>query len=203
MLIDEVQPDFDAARLEHRVVPGEPQAVYEIVLEADFIDAWKNNDAVRVLFALHAIAERLASLVRSPVEPAAEVASMRLAHLPRRGDWVVLCTDPPREIVFGAIGRFWAGETAWEEIDASEFAGFERPGFAKIACNFSLRPYGEGTTLVSYEARTRATDPAARRAFLRYWRVVSPFVGIVMRSMLGVIEQNARRPAASRARPRQ
>ena len=67
------------------------------------------------------------------------------------------------------------------------------PGYAKTAANFSLRPYGEARTLVSYEARTRASDATARRAFWRYWRVASPFVGRVMRTQLAVVEREATR----------
>jgi hypothetical protein len=98
----------------------------------------------------------------------------------------------PREIVFGAIGRFWAGETAWLDIDADDFAAFDEPGFARIACNFSLRTYGRAATLVTYEVRTQATDEAARRAFLRYWKPLSPFIGVVMRSQLAVIGRETR-----------
>ena len=68
---------------------------------------------------------------------------------------------------------------------------FDRPGLGKIACNFSLRSYGTGRTLVSYETRTKGTDKAARRGFMRYWRPVSPFIGIVMRSQLHVIDDQA------------
>ena len=90
------------------------------------------------------------------------------------------------------IGRFWAGETAWKEIDASAFASFESPGYARIACNLSLRPYGDRRTLLSYDARTQATDEAAGRSFLRYWRLVAPGVGIVMRSTLALIAGHVR-----------
>jgi hypothetical protein len=62
------------------------------------------------------------------------------------------------------------------------------PGFGKIACNFSLRPYGADRTLVTYECRTLATDETARRGFMRYWRPLAPFIGLVMRSQLRVIE---------------
>jgi hypothetical protein len=51
----------------------------------------------------------------------------------------------------------------------------------------------EARTLVSYEARTRASDVAARQAFWRYWRVASPFVGRVMRAQLAVVEREAAR----------
>ena len=81
----------------------------------------------------------------------------------------------------------------------SEFASFTRPGFAKIACNFSLRPCGEDLTLVSYEARTKTTDPRSRRSFLRYWRPLSPLIGFVMRSQLAVVEREVERGAAIRS----
>jgi hypothetical protein len=41
---------------------------------------------------------------------------------------------------------------------------------------------------VTYECRTLATDETARRGFMRYWRPLAPFIGLVMRSQLRVIE---------------
>jgi hypothetical protein len=104
---------------------------------------------------------------------------------------VVLGKDWPNEVAFGAIGRFWNGETRWIGTDAGEFAAFDSPGFAKIGCSIYLRALTGGRTLVTYEARTRATDKHSRRAFLRYWRVVAPFVGIVMTALVKTIEQRA------------
>jgi hypothetical protein len=167
--------------------------VYEIVLRADFMRAWRESAAVQVLFALRSLAERLVARTRLPD---ADPPVLRLADMPDAGEWVLLGTDPPNEVAFGAAGRFWAGETVWDGIEAAGFADYDRPGRATIACNISLRRYGEGRTLVSYEARTRATDADARRGFRRYWWIVSPFVGIVMRSMLRVIERDTRAAAA-------
>jgi hypothetical protein len=48
--------------------------------------------------------------------------------------------------------------------------------------------------LAANEARTLATDDPSRCSFVRYWREVSPFVGFIMRSMLRVIEGEARGP---------
>jgi len=59
---------------------------------------------------------------------------------------------------------------------------------AKIACSFALRLCEERRMLVSYECRTLATDPATRRAFMRYWRPLSPFIGFVLRAQLRTIE---------------
>jgi hypothetical protein len=195
MLIEQLLPEFDTTRIEHRVVPGEIESVYEATCQADFMRAWRETPAVRFLFAARSLAERAASLARGrPAPIVSEPETMRLADMPTRGEWVLLAEDPPVEIAFGAIGRFWAGETVWERVDAADFVTFDRPGLAKIACNFSLRPYGGNQTLVTYECRTRGTDPEARKSFQRYWRALSPFIGVVLRAQLRIVDSEARRP---------
>lgn len=192
MLIDRLAPNADGVRTEHAIVAGAPDAVYPCVVEADFVRAVNENRAVRSLVALRSGAERVLAAVRGrePVaSPPADV--LRLRDLPDEGEWVLLGEDRPAEIAFGAIGRFWGGETSWEPIRSADFELFNRPGFAKIACAFSLRRYGAARTLLSYEARTTAIGEEARRGFCRYWRVVSPFVGVVMRSQLRVIARDA------------
>jgi hypothetical protein len=192
MLIDQLMPSYDAVTRVHRVVPGSPEAVYPAVRSADFLRAWRESAAVRVLFAARSAGERAIAAVRGGefTEPPAP-DSMRLADMPSRGEWILLGEDPPNEIAFGVVGRFWTGETSWLTIDRSEFDAFDRPGYARIACNFSLRAYGAGDTLVTYECRTEATDPESRRAFLRYWRPLAPFIDIVLRSHLRVVESQA------------
>jgi hypothetical protein len=192
MLIDELMPAYDAVRSEHRIIAGDIATVYDATRRSDFLRAWRESAAVRVLFAVRGLGERAISLIarrehREPPPP----DSLRLADLPTHGDWVLLGEDPPREIAFGVVGRFWAGETVWKTIDAADFARFAEPGFGRIACNFSLRSYGAGRTLVTYECRTLATDERARRGFMRYWRPLAPFIGLVMRSQLRVIEGEA------------
>ena len=192
MLLDQLMTDFDATRIDHRVIDGDLETAYEATRQADFIRAWRDSPAVRSLFVVRSTAERVASMARGrPLPATPEVSSFRLADMPRHGDWILLGEERPHEIAFGVIGRFWAGQTTWETIDAADFLGFDRPDRAKIACNFSLRPYGLRRTLISYEARTRATDDAARRGFMRYWRALSPFIGVVMRSQLRVIDHQA------------
>jgi len=189
MLIDRLMPSYDAVRAEHRIVSGDISSVYAAARRADFIRAWRESAAVRLLFAARGAGERAISLIarrehREPPTP----ESMRLADMPTHGDWVLLGENPPHEIAFGVVGRFWAGETVWAQLDAADFEAFAEPGFGKIACNFSLRPYGANRTLVTYECRTLATDDRARRSFMRYWRPLAPFIGVVMRSQLRVID---------------
>lgn len=194
MLIEQALPSFHAGRTEHLVVPGDVECAYAAVLRADFMLAWRESPAVRALFGARTLAERVVSAARgrTAAEPPPP-ATLRLADMTGHGEWVRLGEDPPHEIAFGTIGRFWGGETVWETIDAGEFATFARPGYARIACNFSVRPYGAAQSLVSYECRTQATDAAARRAFLRYWRPLSPFIGVVLRAQLGVVASEAER----------
>jgi hypothetical protein len=189
-ILDRQMPFWDATRIERRVIDAPLEVVYHAALRANFLDAVRDSVPVRTLFALRAAAERMMvalRLARPVVQPKA--AALRIMDMPLRGQWVILGCDTPNEITFGAIGRFWAGETRWLEIDATEFATFLRPGFARIGCNFQLRALGGARTLITYEARSKATDAAARRDLLRYWRFVSPFVGVVMRSMLATIDR--------------
>jgi hypothetical protein len=185
MMLDWLLADFDATIVEHRVVDGDIESVYRAAVTADLAEIGKFNPAVRWLFAARDAAERLIS---GPPAPGTEPDErLRLGDMPDHGDWVKLADHAPHEFCFGVIGRFWGGETVWETIDAADFAAFERPGYAKIACSVSLRPYGSVRTLVSYEARTQALDPYSRTMFLRYWRIVRPGVAIVMRAFLQAV----------------
>jgi hypothetical protein len=189
VLLDELMSEFDATRIEHRVILGAPAEVYEATIQADLVDAMRRSRAVRGLFALRGTIERArATVARSSAAPV-ETPVLRLAEMPERGDWVKLGADPPNEFVFGVIGRFWDGETKWEQIESSAFTSYRQPDFAKIAANLSLRSYGDERTLLSYEARTQATSDAARRAFLRYWALASPGAGFVMRSALALVAE--------------
>ena len=188
MLIDALMPRYDAGRAEHRVMPAEVERAFAAVREADFLATVGESPVVRLLFGIRTLGERAAGIVTGrPTPEPAPPEQMRLADLGTRGEWILLGEDPPHEIVFGAAGRFWAGDTSWEVIDASAFGALDRPGLAKIACNFSVRPYGARSSLVSYECRTLAVDDATRRAFLRYWRALSPFIGVVLRAQLATV----------------
>jgi hypothetical protein len=192
MLLDRLMPEFDATRIEHRVIDGSPDDVYHAAIHVDFVDAMRRSRIVRGLFALRAATERVLATARRSHVVSPPAPTLRLAELPEHGDWVRLAMDPPNEFAFGVVGRFWGGETTFEQIDSSAFTSFDSPRYAKIAASLSLRSYGDQRTLLSYEARTQATDDAARRAFLRYWTLVSPGVGVVMRSLLALVAQETR-----------
>ena len=193
MILDWLLPEPDATLVEHLVVDGDPDAVYRAVAGVNMVDIPRAYPAVRALFAARGAAEHLLSaLLGRPARTQEPDGPMRLGEMPEHGEWVKLADEPPRELAFGVIGRFWAGETVWKTIDAHEFVAIDEPGFAKIACSVSLRPYGTARTLVSYEARTQALDSGSRAHFLRYWRVVRPGVAIVMRAFLRAVAEEVR-----------
>ena len=190
--LDYVLPVWDATRVERRIVDAPLATAYEAVMTSDFLDAARKNRLVRALFAVRSAAERFVAWVRHRpfAEPTAP-PTRTLKDIPSQGEWVKLEEDRPREFVFGVVGRFWNGETAWIQTDRKRFIWLDQPGLARIGCHLMLTPTADGRTLVEYEARTRTTDPKSRESFLRYWGLMSPFVGVVMRSTLRVIEQNA------------
>jgi hypothetical protein len=59
-------------------------------------------------------------------------------------------------------------------------------GYARIAVDVS---YEDGR--LATETRVALTDPAARRAFRRYWLVIRPFSGLVRRSWLRAARRRA------------
>jgi hypothetical protein len=193
MQLDWLLPEFDATVVQHLVIDGDRETVHRAVTEVDLADIARENPAVRALFATRATAERIIAVFTDRTVPApATEEPIRLGDLPDRGEWVRLGGEAPQEICFGVIGRFWGGQTVWETIASREFVAFEQPGFAKIACSITLRPYGCVRTLVSYEARTLALDPGSRAAFLRYWSVVRPGVAMVMRACLRAVAEEVR-----------
>lgn len=183
MLLDRYLPRFDASRVESRVVDADPEATWEAALDTDLLAV--RTPLTTAAFWARGVPEQFARVLgRDRPEP----------QLPPRvtlGDtehglpgWVGLGQRVQQEVAFGAIGRFWTGEITWEDVPVDEFADWSRPGTGKIVANLSLRPYGAARTLVTYEARTKTYDADSRRRFLRYWRLVTPFVGHIMRAFL-------------------
>jgi hypothetical protein len=107
--------------------------------------------------------------------------------------WLLLGERPGHELAFGAVGKFWQPNIEWRDVDTADFASFSEAGWGKIAANFVVHPYGEYATLLTYECRTLTTDDGSRRQFRRYWWLVRPFVGHILRAALRTIRDDAER----------
>lgn len=175
LLIDRLLPRFDVRLIEHAVV------------EADFDETWR---AVRELDLSRAHSRARG---RRPFDGETELPG-----------WVRLGETPGREVVIGAIGRFWWPGVAWHDVRGmtpTAFATFDEPDLARVAAGISVRPYGSSRTLVTYEARTAATDPVSAHRFARHWWLVRPFARSAMRATLAAIREAAEAPAGRPAPP--
>ncbi|SOC53257.1 hypothetical protein SAMN05660748_4361 [Blastococcus aggregatus] len=104
----------------------------------------------------------------------------------------LLASDPPSSVVFGGVLQPWqlTGGEPGPALDAGRLRAWATPGWVKAAMDFRLTPSGSGTQLSS-ETRVTATDPASRRAFARYWRVIRPGSSAVRWEVLTAVELRA------------
>jgi hypothetical protein len=190
LVIDELMPRFDADVAEHLIVRATPATTFASARGLDFL---------RVRTPLLDAALWLRELpARATGHAAATPPRLVLAEGDPLPGWLVLGERAGHEIVFGAVGRFWQPRIEWREVTRDGFATFAEPGWGKIAANFTVTPYGSHATLLTYECRTVTTDADTRRRFLRYWRLVHPFVGHIFRATVRTIRADAEAHDAGR-----
>lgn len=187
MIIDRAVPRFDATIDVHRVVDAPRTATWRALQQLDLLSV--HSPLLDAAVWARGLSDRLRA--RPLPDPASRV--LRASELALPG-WVRLGEQPQRELALGAVGRFWTSSIEWYDIGDADFAAFAEPGWGKIAANFTLRQYGPARTLLSYEARTATTDAASRRQFLRYWWLVRPVVGHIMRATLAAVAAGAEAP---------
>ena len=178
MLLDEAMATYDVTLAEHVVVHADPERTFAAARDLDFL-------RVRTPILLAAMWVR--GLPAKVTHRAEEVPPTLLLSDGGLPGWIVLGERPDEEIAFGAVGVFWRPQIEWHDVERDAFAAFAEPGLGKIACNFSVRAYGEGSSLLSYECRTATTDDDSRRAFARYWLLIRPFVAHIMRATVHTI----------------
>ena len=105
--------------------------------------------------------------------------------------WLFLGEIPGQEIAFGAVGKFWKADIEWRDVPREDFATFSEPGWGKIGCHVRVRANGPGRSTLTYQCRTATTDTEARKQMARYWWLIRPFVGPIMRATLRTINVNA------------
>jgi hypothetical protein len=183
LLLDDVMPRWDVTIAEHLVVRTDTETAFRAARELDFLTV--RTPLLSAAMWVRGVPQRLGH--RAPEVPPRLVLGEGIG-LP---GWLVLGEEPGREVVFGAVGKFWQPTIEWRDVPAEEFVDFVEPGFGKIAANFSIRGDGEHATLLSYECRTNIADRESRRRFARYWRLVHPFVGHIMRATVHTIRDKA------------
>jgi hypothetical protein len=186
-IIDEQMPRYDTVIAAHRIVQADPDSTFDAVRELDLRTV--GTPLLSAAMWLRGLPERLrgqAPPVELPVEQP-HLADDR-PGLPR---WVPLGERDGRELVYGAVGRFWQPTVQWRDVPAHRFASFAGPGYGKVACSFAVSPHERERTLLSYECRLVATDAEASRYLERYWWLIRPLVAHLFRTTTATMGRNA------------
>ena len=190
-VIDRELEAFDVVIVESIVVDADVTTTYEAARALDFLRV--RTPLLDAAFWVRGLPERLG---RKPVKPPARLVLADGDPLP---GWLVLGERRGTELAFGAVGKFWQGKIEWRDVPRDDFRDFAEAGFGKIACALRVRGCGNGRTLLTYECRTATTSADARERFGRYWWLIRPFVGYIMRATLRTIQRDAERAEDMRA----
>lgn len=201
-LIDRYLPHFDVTLLEHRVVDADTATTWTALTELDLLTV--QTPLLDAAFAARELPAKVGGWLGRPRPTPPPPPELKPAgHEPGQDvglpGWLSLGRIEGHEIALGAVGRFWQPTIEWYDVTAmtpEQFAAFDEPGWGRIAASLSLRPYGRSRCLVSYEVRTTTSDADSARKFRRYWWLVRPFVGHIMRATLATLARDAEQRAA-------
>jgi hypothetical protein len=115
--------------------------------------------------------------------------------------WGMLAEEPDREIVIGAYTQPWHEQVIFHALSPEQFAGFDQPGYVKIAWTLGVEPLGEHRSLLVTRTRAVATDPHARRRFRRYWAPMSAGIILIRCAILPRMRREAERRATHTGQP--
>jgi hypothetical protein len=184
-LLDDVMAVYDV-RSRHTIrVGASPATVYRAAREADL----GRPALVQAMLGLRVAPAWLGSAVRGfrwSVETSSGRRSVGAVN------FTLIAEVPDNEFVLGIMGRFWTLSGGVIPASPERFRELPPAGLAQAVWNFRVEPSGNGTEL-STETRVRCADPATRRQFMRYWRLIRLGSGLMRRSMLRHIRNSAER----------
>jgi hypothetical protein len=108
------------------------------------------------------------------------------------GSGFLLLEETKNEVLLGTIGKFWrpSGGLCPEILAAEEFRSFAEPGWAKVGWNFVVEGEGDNRRIRT-ETRICCTDESSRTLFGFYWWIVRPGSGMIRKSILRALKQQA------------
>lgn len=178
-LIDALLPGYALQQVDRVAVTAGPAEAYAAARSVDFC----RIGFVRLLFRMRMLPDRIAAWTRR--QPYTEVFSSQIDDFAGAGSGFVLLAEAPgREVVVGAVGKFWRPAIEYAAVSPATFAAFERPGFGKLAWCIRVTPREGGGSWIVFELRVGATDARALRRFRWYWRLIGPFSHSMRRALL-------------------
>lgn len=194
-LADEFLPVYDVSDAVAVVVDADVAATWGALLGADLIEVGRRKPLVGVLGALRALPDLVSQVLHGerPAAPAQPLTLHEIVRLPLGdGGWTLLGERAEDEIALGLVGKFWRPVIDFAAVDATDFAGFQEPGYAKTVYALSVRSIDEDRTLLSGVMRTATTDEHARRWFWRYWTFcVGSGAHVLVAGLLEVVRDDA------------
>lgn len=185
MLLDDVAPTYDVVSRHTIWVAAEPAVVYETARHPKM----GRPRVVRVLMGLRLAPAGLVSAFRGRRGTAPPRDTGRSD---RPAGFTLIAEAPGEEFVLGIMGRFWTLTGGIVPASTDQFQHPPPAGLAQGFWNFRVERRGSGTEL-STETRVRCGDPATRRQFGRYWRIVRLGSGLIRGSILRQIRRRAER----------
>jgi hypothetical protein len=180
--LDELLPQYEFSERHATRVKASPGAALAAAREATPAEM----PLVRTLFALRsgpALLTRGRGLPRAKDVPLAQ-QMIEFGFVP--------LADHDDELVLGFVGQPWkaSGGSMPRPSSAEVWSAFEEPGFAKAVMNFRSAALGDQAVLET-ETRVHLTDAVSRRHFVRYWRLIRPWSGLIRRSWLRAAKRRA------------
>ncbi|HEY0608369.1 MAG TPA: SRPBCC family protein [Chitinophaga sp.] len=106
---------------------------------------------------------------------------------------MMLHVRPGKEVVLGAIGKFWQPDIPLADIPTTAFRDFDEPGWGKVAWAFSVEPYLQGST-VSIELRVTGTDYNSWQKLQRCYTLMGPFAYQIRSTVIKLLQHELGKP---------
>jgi hypothetical protein len=147
----------------------------------------------RTLFGIRTIPDRLKGK-----NPQLRLRLDDLVSTPDNPGFQLLAEEPPREVAAGAIGKVWRPAIPFVHVtDAAGFQSFAEPDYVKVAWALRVIAENEATSRVEFEVRVAATDDAAWKKFVRYFRLIGPGSHFTRRVLLAQLERDLGTPEST------
>jgi hypothetical protein len=181
-LLDHYLPEYDEVEHHSIYINAAPDHTYQSMLTAPLA----SSAIVRLLLWLRDLPS---ALLGKSCDTAHDETGTILDMI---GNGFFLVDEHPgREIVLGAIGRFWTLRGGGATIATIEDLQKPlAPGTAVALWNFRVVRQGHGS-VVHTETRVKCADESARRSFRRYWILIAPFSALIRKRILEAVKDAA------------
>ena len=187
MLLDQIMPTYQFNTVHSTVIHAPAEKIFAAIIETRVSDVPLFNALFQIRSYPGYITSRGKGYFINNDMAILEQVFTRLG-------FIMLAEDPGREMVFGAIGRWWRlwGAEPYEVQDTDHFARFDTPGYAAVAGNFRVDlddPSGE--TRLWHETRIFTFDQPTRRKFALYWLLIYPGATLLRNRWLKSIKKRS------------